>query len=328
MLMLAVVAGVFAAGLIARGEAAGSDARAYWAGTRIWLNGGDPYPPHWPIPALRLRAVAPAGLRTVGAPAVGRGLVRLARRSRPRAPVDDPLGLPPAAARDGDGLRPALLPDRGEHRHRQHHPGAGVHALGGAVQRPPPGRPALGAGDLGQVGPRAVHRAASPAGSRVGPRVARRGGAPQHRDVCRSRSSSSRRSSGSVGDRYGWTISSCSGQRSRGCGAIPARCGGSIRRPGRPSPPKPGCGLERGGSAGGPTPRWPLPTRAGRFASGSVPSWGFGPRPRPATSRTERLADERFRLESGLEQREALRWAWLVRLRPSLLDDRPQQQGA
>ena len=49
MLMLAVVAGVFAAGLIARGEAAGSDARAYWAGTRIWLNGGDPYHPTGPF---------------------------------------------------------------------------------------------------------------------------------------------------------------------------------------------------------------------------------------------------------------------------------------
>ena len=40
-----VVGGVFAAGLIARGEAAGADARAYWAAVRIWLNGGDPYHP-------------------------------------------------------------------------------------------------------------------------------------------------------------------------------------------------------------------------------------------------------------------------------------------
>jgi len=40
-----VVGGVLAAGLIARGEAAGADARAYWAGARIWLNGGDPYHP-------------------------------------------------------------------------------------------------------------------------------------------------------------------------------------------------------------------------------------------------------------------------------------------
>ena len=49
MVLIAGVAGVFAAGLIARGEAAGSDARAYWAGVRIWLNGGDPYHPTGPF---------------------------------------------------------------------------------------------------------------------------------------------------------------------------------------------------------------------------------------------------------------------------------------
>src|SRR5207244_4630946 len=48
-LLLAVVAGIFAAGLISRGEAAGADARAYWAGVRIWLNGGDPYHPTGPF---------------------------------------------------------------------------------------------------------------------------------------------------------------------------------------------------------------------------------------------------------------------------------------
>ena len=37
------------AGLIARGELAGADARAYWAGVRIWLNGGDPYHPTGPF---------------------------------------------------------------------------------------------------------------------------------------------------------------------------------------------------------------------------------------------------------------------------------------
>ena len=36
-------------GLIGRGEAAGADARAYWAGVRIWLNGGDPYHPTGPF---------------------------------------------------------------------------------------------------------------------------------------------------------------------------------------------------------------------------------------------------------------------------------------
>jgi hypothetical protein len=49
ILLLAVIAGVFAAGLLARGEAAGADARAYWAGVRIWLNGGDPYHPSGPF---------------------------------------------------------------------------------------------------------------------------------------------------------------------------------------------------------------------------------------------------------------------------------------
>lgn len=47
--LFAVIGGIFAAGLLARGEAAGSDARAYWAGVRIWLNGGDPYHPTGPF---------------------------------------------------------------------------------------------------------------------------------------------------------------------------------------------------------------------------------------------------------------------------------------
>ena len=40
---------LLAAGLIARGEAAGADARAYWAGVRFWLTGGDPYHPSGPF---------------------------------------------------------------------------------------------------------------------------------------------------------------------------------------------------------------------------------------------------------------------------------------
>lgn len=35
--------------MIGRGEAAGADARAYWAGVRIWVNGGDPYHPTGPF---------------------------------------------------------------------------------------------------------------------------------------------------------------------------------------------------------------------------------------------------------------------------------------
>ncbi len=36
-------------GLVGRGEPAGADARAYWAGVRLWLNGGDPYHPTGPF---------------------------------------------------------------------------------------------------------------------------------------------------------------------------------------------------------------------------------------------------------------------------------------
>jgi hypothetical protein len=49
MAILIVVIGVVAAGLAARGELSGTDARAYWAGVRIWLAGGDPYHPTGPF---------------------------------------------------------------------------------------------------------------------------------------------------------------------------------------------------------------------------------------------------------------------------------------
>ena len=71
-----------AAGMIARGEPAGADARAYWAAVRIWLERRRPVPPDRPVPALRLRPVDAAAVRAVGAAAVGRRLVRLARRRR------------------------------------------------------------------------------------------------------------------------------------------------------------------------------------------------------------------------------------------------------
>jgi hypothetical protein len=48
-MILALVAGVMLAGLIARGEAAGADTRAYWAAGRLWLSGGDPYHPTGPF---------------------------------------------------------------------------------------------------------------------------------------------------------------------------------------------------------------------------------------------------------------------------------------
>jgi hypothetical protein len=37
------------AGMWARGEVAGADARAYWAAVRLWLDGGDPYHPTGPF---------------------------------------------------------------------------------------------------------------------------------------------------------------------------------------------------------------------------------------------------------------------------------------
>lgn len=47
--LLSLTFSLLAAGMIGRGEAAGADARAYWAGVRIWLNGGDPYHPTGPF---------------------------------------------------------------------------------------------------------------------------------------------------------------------------------------------------------------------------------------------------------------------------------------
>jgi hypothetical protein len=47
--LLGLAAGVVLAALIARGEAAGADARAYWAAGRVMLGGGDPYHPTGPF---------------------------------------------------------------------------------------------------------------------------------------------------------------------------------------------------------------------------------------------------------------------------------------
>jgi hypothetical protein len=49
IVLIALVFSLLAAGMIGRGDAAGADARAYWAGVRIWLNGGDPYHPTGPF---------------------------------------------------------------------------------------------------------------------------------------------------------------------------------------------------------------------------------------------------------------------------------------
>jgi hypothetical protein len=43
--------------LVARGELAGADARAYWGGVRVWLDGGSPMAP----PDRRSRVMASVG---------------------------------------------------------------------------------------------------------------------------------------------------------------------------------------------------------------------------------------------------------------------------
>jgi hypothetical protein len=47
--LVSITFSLLAAGMLARGEAAGADARAYWAAVRLWLNGGDPYHPTGPF---------------------------------------------------------------------------------------------------------------------------------------------------------------------------------------------------------------------------------------------------------------------------------------
>ncbi len=49
MAILAVLFGLAIAGMWARGDVAGADARAYWAAVRLWLDGGDPYHPTGPF---------------------------------------------------------------------------------------------------------------------------------------------------------------------------------------------------------------------------------------------------------------------------------------
>ncbi len=49
MLLLGVTGGLILTFLVARGELVGSDARAYWAAARTWLDGGDFYDPPQPF---------------------------------------------------------------------------------------------------------------------------------------------------------------------------------------------------------------------------------------------------------------------------------------
>ena len=72
----------------------------------LWLNGGDPYHPTGPfLPYVYAPWMLPA-VRAVGGPALGRRLVRVARRDDPAAALDDPLGVPPAPADDRGHRRP------------------------------------------------------------------------------------------------------------------------------------------------------------------------------------------------------------------------------
>jgi hypothetical protein len=49
MTLLIIVFALAIAGMAARGDNAGSDAQAYWAAVRIWLEGGNPYHPEGPF---------------------------------------------------------------------------------------------------------------------------------------------------------------------------------------------------------------------------------------------------------------------------------------
>jgi hypothetical protein len=49
ILLVSLMFALLVAGMVGRGEPAGADARAYWAGVRLWLNGGDPYHPTGPF---------------------------------------------------------------------------------------------------------------------------------------------------------------------------------------------------------------------------------------------------------------------------------------
>ena len=49
IVLLSLTFAAILSALAARGDAGGADARAYWAGVRIWLNGGDPYHPTGPF---------------------------------------------------------------------------------------------------------------------------------------------------------------------------------------------------------------------------------------------------------------------------------------
>ena len=154
IVLLSLTFALLIAGLLARGESGGADARAYWAGVRIWLNGGDPYHPTGPfLPYVYAPWMLPA-LRAVGGPPLGRRVVRLARLDDPAPALDDPLGVPTPTADDGGHLRDPRVPVRGQPRHRQHQPPADADAVGRPVHRPTSRGLAVGPRDLDEMGAR------------------------------------------------------------------------------------------------------------------------------------------------------------------------------
>ena len=99
MAILISVGGLMAAAIVARGDPAGADARAYWAAVRIWLNGGDPYPPAGPfLPYVYAPWMLP--LFAPWAVSVGCRLGRVARQLDHPAPLEPRLGVPAPATGD------------------------------------------------------------------------------------------------------------------------------------------------------------------------------------------------------------------------------------
>ena len=185
MAILIAVAGIFGAGLIARGELAGADARAYWAGVRIWLAGGNPYAPTgpflpyvyapWMLPLFAPWALLPWDVAWFvwrgGALLLLFWTIHWAYKRKPLA--------------DRDRRPHPGVPDRGQPRHREHHPDARVHALGLPLRRPADRRAAVGPGDLDEVGPGALLAHPRPEGPRLGRGLAARGGACSAWRCCR-----------------------------------------------------------------------------------------------------------------------------------------------
>ncbi len=170
ILLLSLTFAVVLSGLIARGEAGGADARAYWAGVRIWLNGGDPYHPTgpflpyvyapWMLPLFAPWALLPWDVAwfvwRVGTIVLLLWTIHWAYRRRPltTAVIVAILGVPV----------------RGEPRHRQHQPPADVDAVGRAVHRSAARWPPVGPGDLDEMGPGRLLADPPRPGETVGPR--------------------------------------------------------------------------------------------------------------------------------------------------------------